>query len=184
MIEFILFLAVMSFTPGPNTILALDSGQKIGLQRSLPYNAGIGVGTSIIFIIIAMIGELFVRNPQVIWFLKIIGTVYLLYLAYHVVIAQGVSDSQARSADFKTGVLLQFANPKVYLYMLTGITGFTVLQDMPVIKWLLMVGMGVAGTLLWTAAGASLKRFYNAHFRVVNLIVAVLLILSAVDLWL
>lgn len=36
MISFLIFVFVMSFTPGPNTIMAMVSGQNHGIKKSVP----------------------------------------------------------------------------------------------------------------------------------------------------
>ena len=38
---FVVFGAVMAFTPGPNNIMVLSSGLTYGFRRSLPHIAGI-----------------------------------------------------------------------------------------------------------------------------------------------
>ena len=41
LIAFVVFAAVMSFTPGPNNIMLLSSGLTYGFRRTLPHIAGI-----------------------------------------------------------------------------------------------------------------------------------------------
>ena len=43
---FVVFAAVMAFTPGPNNIMVLSSGLTYGFRRSLPHIAGIAIGVS------------------------------------------------------------------------------------------------------------------------------------------
>ena len=44
LIAFVLFAAVMFFTPGPNNIMVLSSGLTYGFRRTLPHIAGIAIG--------------------------------------------------------------------------------------------------------------------------------------------
>jgi len=41
---FILFAAVMFFTPGPNNIMVMSSGLTYGFRRTLPHIAGVTIG--------------------------------------------------------------------------------------------------------------------------------------------
>ena len=43
-IAFVVFAAVMFFTPGPNNIMVLSSGLTYGFRRTLPHIAGIAIG--------------------------------------------------------------------------------------------------------------------------------------------
>lgn len=183
MLEFVLFVLVMSFTPGPNTILGLTSGQEVGFKRSLPYNLGIGIGMTVIYIIVALIGQYLMQISWILVSLRMIGTVYLIYLAYHVMVSEKVGAVQAQVVTLKTGIMLQFVNVKVYLFTLTGLTGFAVLNEHLLVKWFIMVGISVMGTLTWTGAGVALRSYYNAHYRLINGLVAGLLLFSAIDLW-
>ena len=45
-IAFVVFGAVMAFTPGPNNIMVLSSGLTYGFRRSLPHIVGIAIGVS------------------------------------------------------------------------------------------------------------------------------------------
>jgi threonine/homoserine/homoserine lactone efflux protein len=45
-VAFVVFGAVMAFTPGPNNIMVLSSGLTFGFRRSLPHIAGIAMTTA------------------------------------------------------------------------------------------------------------------------------------------
>ena len=139
MLTFLSFVCIMSFTPGPNTIMAMVSGQTRGLSRSLRLNLGMASG------------------------MAVIGAAAALF----------------------AGWLLQFTNIKCYLYFITGLGAFTLpglLSTLP-LRLLAMVAIGVAGTLTWTVGGQLLNRVYQAHYRLINWLVAALLVFSALDLW-
>ncbi|GFH41333.1 LysE family transporter [Lactococcus insecticola] len=183
MIQFLIFLVIMSVTPGPNTILAMSAGAEQGFKKTLPYQLGIGIGVFVIALIAMVFGELIKDNHLLMTLMKLVGTGYLLYLAYHVLKSQQLSDGTHQAVTLKTGLLLQFTNVKVYLYAVTGLTGFDVMHDFTFGKILLMVVIGVVGTLMWAAFGHGLKDVYNRHFTGINRVIAVLLVFSALDLW-
>lgn len=61
--------------------------------------------------------------------------------------------------------------------MITGVWG-----SLPS-KFALMILIGILGTLTWTLAGQLIQRFYQAHYRLLNGCVALLLVYSVYDLW-
>ncbi|MCI1283457.1 MAG: LysE family transporter [Lacticaseibacillus songhuajiangensis] len=185
MSAFLMFILIMSFTPGPNTIMAMVSGQQKGITRSLALNFGMLCGFAIIGGVL-MFGTTWLANaPAVMTGLKVIGSAYLLYLSYHVFVSRPESAASA-VGGFTTGLLLQVTNVKVYLYFITGLTAFHLngILANPWSKWLFMVLIGSVGTVTWTIAGSLINAFYQKHFRLVNTIVALLLIYATVDLWL
>ncbi|MFD1439972.1 LysE family transporter [Lacticaseibacillus hegangensis] len=184
MLAFLSFLLIMSFTPGPNTIMAMVSGQTRGFARSLRLNLGMAVGMGVIGIAAGLFADWLQRAPTFITVMKVIGSAYLVYLAYHVMISRP-DDNSASTASFTTGLLLQFTNIKCYLYFITGLGAFSLTGALSAIplRWTLMVALGALGTLTWTLGGQLINRFYHRHFHGINLIVGALLIFSAIDLW-
>lgn len=185
MIGFLTFIFIMSFTPGPNTIMAMSEGQQKGFRHGLIFNSGIFLGLLIIGGIVSIFASFFQNYPSVIFILKIIGSLYLLYLAYHTYISTPGNASAAGNHPLVTGLLLQTTNIKVYLYFITGMSTFLIsgIFGELSMKFTLMVLIGVLGTLAWTIAGQLIQRFYNQHFKLLNSFVALLLVFSASDLW-
>ncbi|MFD0897511.1 LysE family transporter [Loigolactobacillus binensis] len=185
MLGFLTFVTVMSFTPGPNTIMAMATGQQKGFRRGLTFNFGILFGLLLLGLIVAAFAAFFQRSNSIVTLIKIIGTLYLLYLAYHVFRSQPGDNTAVGTHPFMTGMLLQATNVKCYLYFITGLSTFTIagLAGSLPARLSLMVGLGILGTLTWTLAGQLIQRFYQNHFRLLNGVIALLLIFSAYDLW-
>ncbi|WP_125711022.1 LysE family transporter [Lacticaseibacillus porcinae] len=184
MLAFISFIVIMSITPGPNTIMAMVSGQTRGFAKSWQLNLGMAVGMGAIGIVAGLFADWLQHTPTFIGAMKVIGSAYLLYLAYHVAVSRP-DHATAESGAFTTGLLLQLTNIKVYLYFITGLGAFSlpgILSTIPA-RWALMVIVGSLGTFLWTGGGQLINAFYQKHFRVVNSFVALLLVFSAIDLW-
>lgn len=184
MIAFLTFLLVMSFTPGPNTIMAMVSGQQRGFTRSIFLNIGMACGMLVLGAVAAVFAQWLQQTPIFITVMKVIGSTYLLYLAYHVATSTP-DDASSQTGGFWTGVLLQLTNIKVYLYFITGLGAFNLpgIWTILPVRLALMVVIGSIGTFAWTAAGQLINGFYHRHFRAVNLVVGALLVFSAVDLW-
>ncbi|KRK40678.1 LysE family translocator [Loigolactobacillus bifermentans] len=185
MFGYLLFVITMSFTPGPNTIMAMSEGQQKGFRRSLTFNWGILLGMVIVGGIIGLFANYFQQNQLVIVAIKVIGAGYLLYLAYHILRSAPDSAAQATTHPFITGTFLQTMNVKVYLYFITGLSTFSIAGlwgEIPV-KFGLMLLLGVLGTMTWTLAGQLLQQVYQRHYRSINTVIALLLCFSAYDIW-
>ncbi|XVL31841.1 LysE family transporter [Staphylococcus equorum] len=84
-ISFVFYTFFMSYTPGPNNLLALDGALKLGLKGTAKFLIGIGLG----FLTLSMLCLLFSEYmaayfSSFIFVIKIVGFIYLLYLAYSV----------------------------------------------------------------------------------------------------
>src|SRR5277367_6299733 len=79
---FILFAAVMFFTPGPNNIMVMSSGLTYGFRRTLPHIAGVTIGFAFMVGAVGLgFGTIFVAFPILQTVLKYVGAAYLVYLA-------------------------------------------------------------------------------------------------------
>src|SRR5437879_12447077 len=82
LIAFVVFAAVMFFTPGPNNVMLLSSGLTHGFRRTLPHVAGITIGFAFMIGAVGLgFGTSFIAYPVLHTILKYAGVAYLLYLA-------------------------------------------------------------------------------------------------------
>lgn len=77
-----IYTVIMSYTPGPNNLLALDATTKFGFKKSMPLLIGIGGGFLLIAFISLVLSD-YLQNifHQFEFLIKIIGSIYLIYLA-------------------------------------------------------------------------------------------------------
>src|ERR1700749_3484632 len=79
---FVVFAAVMFFTPGPNNIMVLSSGLTYGFRRTVPHIAGLTVGFAFMVGAVRLgVGTVFLAYPILQAILKYAGAAYLIYLA-------------------------------------------------------------------------------------------------------
>ena len=103
--------------------------------------------------------------------------------------APGELESRAAREGFLSGLLLQFINPKIYLYCILSMEAYILpyFQDRPLILLgfaLLLAFIGFLFTLAWSAFGSVFQRLFSRHARLVNTIMALLLVYCAVSLFL
>ncbi|GEN22441.1 LysE family translocator [Halomonas cupida] len=113
-----LFMLSMTLTPGPNNMMLTASGANYGFRRTMPHILGINAGCFILFTAVALgLGVIFERFPVVQTALKIVGSIYLLYLAWKIATAPPpeLRRDGARPMTFWQAAAFQFANPKAWV---------------------------------------------------------------------
>ena len=128
-----MILSIATFTmstvmsPGPNNIMLLSSGLTFGYKKTMPLMFGIILGFPMMVLIIGLgLGALFERFPIVLKVLKIVGILYLFWMAYK--IAKNTSsyeideNNQSKSFTFMQSALFQWVNPKAWTMALTANT--------------------------------------------------------------
>lgn len=113
----------------------------------------------------------------------------MLYLAWK--IWKSNSDFEVegdKTASFFAGMVLQFMNPKIYIYAITTMS----LYILPVFHstvsligfTLILTVIGASGSFVWALFGSVFCKFFAKHTKAVNLIMALLLIYCAAALFL
>lgn len=196
-LSFFIYSVLTALLPGPNNILAINSTMSIGFQRSRPLLWGIYAGfTTIIFLSAVFTDFLAGSLTTVFQYLRYVGAIYLVYLAWTVIKSKPIDtsdlDSQdvpnGKKNDFWKGFVLQFVNVKIIIYGITAFSSFVLPNYQTVI---VIIGfamflsfVGSAATFIWAIAGQKLAIFLNKHFKTVNITMAILLLYCAVSLFL
>ena len=179
--NFMLYAIINAFTPGPGNFLALNTVTNYGLKRGKPLFFGIFAGyyfvqTSCCVFVYAL-GSLL---PQFLAVMKYIGAAYILWLAIHIAISKPGKTGDEKSASFWKGFALQFVNVKIYLFGITALTGFITdySRAFPVLLLFEMIiaTVGTIATATWIGLGMMIQKFYEKHFRVINIIMALTLL--------
>ena len=85
----------MSFSPGPNTTLSTALAANHGFRRALPFVCAVPVGWSALLLVCALgLGALVLAVPLLSWAVKIIGVVYLLWLAWKIAQSRQLSEAE------------------------------------------------------------------------------------------
>ncbi len=176
----IVYMLVSSFTPGPGNILALNTVTSNGWKNGKSAIYGIFLGYFCVQAICALIvyGLASFAEPMLKW-LRYVGFVYLLWLAYHVAVSKPDTGEDNSSSSFWNGFLLQFVNVKIYLYGITALTGYITPyhSSLPFLLGteMIIAVVGSLATLTWAGAGVLLQRVYREHYRPINYVLAAFL---------
>lgn len=188
--DFLIYCFITAYTPGANNLLSMSNAIRLGFRRSLRFNCGILAGFSAVMTICTVFSAaLYSLLPKVKLTMQILGAVYMVYLAFKV--WKSSADLEAdggKEASFLSGMLLQFANPKIYIYAITAMS----LYILPVYhSAAAMIGftavlslIGASGSFVWALFGSAFCKFFSRHTKAVNLVMALLLLYCAAALFL
>lgn len=188
-----LFAFVSSITPGPNNIMLTSSGILFGFQRSIPHMLGITFGFGVMLALCAAgVGSLVLAVPAIHIVLKVLGSTYLVYLAWNLRSMAFRQDGKqhARPMSFMGAALFQFANPKAWVMAVTGASAFLPLMQ-PVwfaiaLFCLVFCTVNLPCIGIWAGTGAVLRRYLAEPRwqRLFCLVMVLLTLYSAVAIWL
>jgi threonine/homoserine/homoserine lactone efflux protein len=184
----VLFVAVASFTPGPNNIMVMTSGVNFGFGRTWPHILGIAIGFTVMVLIVGIgLGVIFDLVPWLYTVLKYVSVAYLLYLAWIIANAGPLeeADSQARPLTFLEAAAFQWVNPKGWIMAVGAIASYASILGFPYNIVLIAGLFGVAScfsVMAWAGLGAGMRRFLRSPraVRVFNIVMALLLVASVI----
>jgi cysteine/O-acetylserine efflux protein len=184
------FVLITNFTPGPNNISGASMGILYGYKSTLRYLLGIGTGFFLMMLLCGWISSTLLQVfPVFESILRIIGAIYILWLAYHTFRASYTFDEdQQLLLGFSKGFFLQLLNPKVIVYGLTIYSTFlgeaVAKHSFLLVSALVLAGIGFSAVTTWTLFGAAI-RIYLGRPRIkqiLNSALSILLVYSAVEL--
>lgn len=187
---FLSYVIITSITPGPSNILMMNEARRFGFLGSWRFISGILAG----FAVLGMMSGVFTTGlynliPVIEPYFKFAGAIYLLYLAWQV----GLSNSSKENfrdvqSSFLSGFIFQIINVKSILFFLTVMSAFILpFNDslkFVVIYLALTIFLGWLALLLWSGFGSLFKPFFAKHEKSFRLIMCLLLIYSAITIFL
>ena len=166
-----------TFTPGPNNILLLSSTSTFGFRKCRPLIFGIWTGLVTIMLICgfgcAVLGELV---PQIVPYAKYVGAAYMLYLAYKTFTRKtgdGKTEVASKPLTYVNGFLLQFLNIKIMMLGITFYSGYIIAFAV------IMAACAGTGNLIWATLGSLLFPLYKKYAKIINTVMALLLVWCA-----
>jgi threonine/homoserine/homoserine lactone efflux protein len=155
----------LGFTPGPNNAVAAYSGFNFGIKKTIPLILGVGLGYTVLVIIINFVLiSTFIEYPIIQDIIKILGTFFLIYLAYKISFTKASVNSKTQNpVKFLDKFLFQFVNPKGVMAAITLISKFVDSGDdyLNHSVWVIVVCSFTAffSIATWTFFGKFLRKF-------------------------
>ena len=188
--SFLTYAVITAATPGPNNIMSMSNAGRLGFRRALPFNLGIWAGFTLVMALCTVFcTALSALIPAIRLPMLVLGAAYMLYLAWGTFRSSDVIQEDHAREGFRSGLLLQFINPKIYLYGIMSMEAYILpyYSGQPAVLLffaLLLAFIGFVFTLAWAAFGSVFRLLFSRHARVVNTIMALLLVYCAVSLFL
>ena len=140
LISFILAVSILAISPGPDNIFVLMQSVVHGKKYGLATIIGLMTGCIVHTIFVAVgISTIIKENNTIFLVIKILGAVYLLYLAYKVITGGSEISTSTKKIDkktpfqlFKIGFIMNVLNPKVTLFFLALFPGFLFSEILPI----------------------------------------------------
>jgi cysteine/O-acetylserine efflux protein len=184
---FLVYVFVVTFTPGPNNIMSMVNGMRYRYRRIVRFQGGMFAGFFIIMLVCGLLNVVLAGLlPAAERWLKIIGALYMLYLAFHILRSGPVEEGEPEkaTATFRFGFSMQFLNVKVILYGITVYSLFITdtFKDPLIIAVfaVLLAAVGLVSTSLWAMGGNMLRTLVRKNYRIFNFVMAGLLVYTAV----
>lgn len=182
------FAAASSWSPGPNNFMLAASGATFGLRRTLPHLLGVILGFPVMLFVLTLgLGEVFRTEPALRAVIAWLGFAVMLYFAFRLARQSGVrmkGGTGGKPLSFFGAAAFQWVNPKAWALSIavaaTYASGVSPLVDagLAAAMFIAIGGTAAAG---WATAGTGLGHLLGtgARLRVFNLVMALLLALSA-----
>ncbi|MGE4422389.1 MAG: LysE family translocator [Pseudodesulfovibrio sp.] len=120
---FVLFVIVMTGTPGAGNLTMMGIGQTTGFKSAIPFLIGATVGAVSLDTMVSLgLGKIIQTSPNLSMIMKVCGTCYILYLGWKLLTMRLGSHTVDRRFTFWEGVILHPLNPKSWAMALVGFT--------------------------------------------------------------
>lgn len=183
------YCLLMSVTPGPNNLMLTSVGANHGYRASLAPILGINLGVfSQTFLACLGLAGLFQLYPLAQQLLRIVGVLYLLYLAWQLGGSTALDGRPAPPLRFWQAVAFQAVNPKSWIkavtlgsvFMPAGLSPLAGALLVGLIGWVI----GFPCNSLWALFGVAIRGFLGdaRRRRAFNALMALSLAVLALSL--
>ena len=187
-IGLVTFYFVMYVTPGPNNAMVLTSGVKFGFSKTIPHMSGITIGHVCQTVVVCLgLGKIFQMFPNIQNALKIICSLYLLYLGYKIIGSfSKIKEDGSRPLKFYEASLFQLVNPKAWTISTMVASGFLPNDEKLIISILFISITALIicplSISVWAVFGTGIRNLVknNKKKAIVEYFLATLLLITAI----
>ena len=174
-ISLLLFGIATAFSPGPNNIMTSYTAFNFGFRKSIPTMLGVIIGWTLLIVLLQIASVVIFQKYYFIQtIIKILGSVFLLYMAYKLSFASQIINKKVdpKPITFLNTFWFQFVNPKSIIVGLTSISLFidtqnNYLRDSIILTtvWFLMA---VGSQTAWCLMGKYMRKFATSDRFIKN----------------
>ena len=192
-IPLLILCIVQSGTPGPNNIMLTASGKNFGYIKTIPHMLGVVLGFLSLIVVFGLgLTVIFSKYPIIQFILRIVGSIYLLYLSYRIYTSVNTEDlSKSKPITFMESSLFQYVNPKGVMMAITTISIYT---DHINFKFINSFNEGmiyiliaftisnIIAVITWTSVGVFIGQFIKSvrSIKIFNALMAFFLVLTII----
>lgn len=183
--SFLIYCIIITFSPGPTHIVTLSTVQNYGIKKAISFCYGASIAFSIILVLSVVLNSILASFiPKAIFIMQIIGTAYILYLAYQIYNRDTISEERKDFSSFKTGFIMQFINPKVILFCITIFPSFIMPYYSTFYELTIFIvivsSIGSLSFFFWVMFGSLLKSFLVKYQKYTNILLSLFLVYCAI----
>ena len=188
-LHFLSYALVTAVTPGPNNLASMSNAGHHGFRKAFPFNLGLLVGFSLVMLLCTFFcNTLSSFIPRIKTPMLFMGAAYMLWLAWKTFNSTAVTEAENENGNFLSGFILQFVNPKIYIYCIVSMEVYILPYYQR--EWgtliffaLLLALLGFLSTLLWALFGSAFKLLFSKYAKITNTVMALLLVYCAISLF-
>jgi threonine/homoserine/homoserine lactone efflux protein len=192
--DYLIFLQIILFlfiTPGLPRVVIVSHTLNYGLKRSVwtaigDVSANIIQGVLIVFII----GSFLSDNPQILYYLKWAGILYIFYLAYDTYTAKirSINSKQQKTKSifsfYKDGFMVASLSPKAIIFFGTIFSSFIDYESNIISQFIILmttyVVLDFISLMIYGAAAEKISLWLKSKPKTLNTISACVLVLIAI----
>jgi threonine/homoserine/homoserine lactone efflux protein len=161
---------------------------NFGTKKAMKYTYGATIAFGLLLVLSVILNTMLIAIiPKILMVMQIIGSLYILYLAYQIYKMDTSKPAVNQTATFLSGFLMQFLNPKVILFTMTVIPSFIMTHGatmpMVTISVIAITIIGFLAFVTWVLFGTIFKDFLQKHKKTVNVTMALFLVYAAIMIW-
>ncbi|GKU84133.1 LysE family translocator [Niallia sp. NCCP-28] len=184
----LIYCFIVTFTPGPTNIVILSTVYNLGTRKALQYAYGATIAFGLLLVVSAFLNSILVTIiPKILYGMQIIGSLYMIYLAYQIYKMDKSKGPVNKTGTFISGFLMQFLNPKVVIFTMTVIPSYIMpyYKTMPALTYsvIAITIIGCLAFITWVLFGTIFKEFLQKHNKAVNIMMALFIVYAAAMIW-
>lgn len=166
-----LFALVTTGTPGPNNIMFTSSGANFGFRKTIPHMVGVNLGLNSLHLLMGLgLGAVFIQLPMLQNILKVLGSAYLLWLAWKMLGNSVAADTNTPTPlTMLQAATFQYVNPKAWVMTIGANVSFSLEGDLYAASVAAIIGayflVGPCTNTCWVLFGKAIGRYLSSPQR-------------------
>jgi threonine/homoserine/homoserine lactone efflux protein len=188
-IPFLAYMVIMSFTPGPNNIMAMNNARNVGFKKGLDFCfGGFAGGVVVMTLSVLFSAFLYTLVPKIQFPMKLLTAAYMGYLIVLILLPLNGKKEETKKGNFFLGFLVTIINPKIILFGITVMSSYITpyyRETQPLVLFIFLLSViGFSSMICWSLFGSLFGKIFGRHGKIVNIIMTAMLLYCIVTLFL